>query len=127
MGVRGAALNERCNATVGVSEMKTVSQIAKFAALTALVGVRIAHAQGSVPTQPYEPPTNIREVCRKYEEYIVFVYNAMIEVNTKMLTAKSNEERLELNATSDSYRRGIVEREQSWNRLECAYLLYGIK
>ncbi len=101
--------------------------IVAVSALFALAEPTLALAQSGSPTQSYKPPTNIREVCQKYEEYIVFVYNAMVEVNTKMLTAKSDEERRELNATSDSYRRGIVEREQSWNRLECSYLLYGVK
>ena len=107
--------------------MTRLSLSLTVAVLTVLGGMAEAYAQSAVPTQSYKAPRNIREMCQKYEEYIVSIYNAMVDVNTKILTAKSNEERLELNTTSDSYRRGIVEREQSWNRLECAYLLYGIK
>jgi DNA-binding NtrC family response regulator len=96
----------------------------KFLSVLFLISIFCtAHAQQS--SSQWKFPTNVVELCKNLENSIISTYKSEIEANRATINVQlSAAERSDASAISDAAKKFQRINEDSWYKLNCAYLLY---
>jgi hypothetical protein len=72
-------------------------------------------------------PDSVRNMCINKEQNIIATFRTLIERNREWMDESLKIDKSNYLQLTEALKRGIVEDEQSWERLGCVYIIYGAR
>ncbi len=85
-----------------------------------------SHAQTTAKSE-WKFPTDAKFYCRNTEDQIVDLYRNMVQSNRAGSDPEWSGDKRAAFEAGEAYKKALKEQEETWQRMDCALILYGKK
>jgi hypothetical protein len=72
-------------------------------------------------------PTDAKSYCRNTEDQIMDLYRSMVQNHRAGADPQWSGDKRDAFEAGDAYKKALKEQEETWQRMDCAQILYGKK